>query len=145
MPCTTPGAVSATLKKLTSVASKIAVKRKTRKHESSGKTRWWFLLKSDENVLNMLDTEWEGIQLQTKWKLERCSAPWSKVNPSQINCAENISTTSDIVRTSPGPTNTSNAKESQRNDQTDQTDQTANSNPPNIFLERPPTSQQLVS
>ncbi len=149
LPYTTPGAVSATLKKLTSVGNKIAVKRKTRKHEGSGKTRWWFLLKSDENVLKKLDNEWESIQLQTKWKLECCSTPRSKVDPSQ-NCAENASTnttTSDSQQplSSPGPTDasTDNANEVL---ETQHNDQTANSNHPNnTFLERSPTSQQLVS
>ena len=154
LPCTTPGAVSATLKKLTSVGSKIAVKRKTRRsrQEGSGKTRWWFLLKSDENVLKKLDDEWETIRLQTKWKLEFCSAPRSELDPSQ-NYAENTNniptnaTTSDsqLLLSSPGRTSPPDATES-ANEETQRNSQTVNSNhPDNTFLERPPTFHQLVS
>ena len=55
----------ATLKKLTSVDSKIVARRITKTLEGSGKTRWWFLVKSDKDVLKKLGDEWESIQLQT--------------------------------------------------------------------------------
>ena len=153
LPCTTPGAVSATLKKLTSDGSKIAVKRKTRRYEGSGKTRWWFLLKSDENVLKKLDDEWESIRLQTKWKLECCSAPRSELDPcagSTNNTSTNTTTSESQQLLSPpggtSPTDATEHESSNDHEETQHNDQTANSNhPDNTFLERPPASQELVS
>ena len=36
----------------------------------SNHTRWWFVLRGDEDILSTLESEWEQVQLQTNWKLE---------------------------------------------------------------------------
>ena len=125
--------------------------------------RWWFLLKGDENILKKLEEEWEKIQLQTKWKLECCLAPSSELNSSQ-NCAENITNACTNTTTgtstsssqqvqpqsSPGSTSTTLTDTSGgvtvNDDETQHEDQTVESNhPENVFLERLPVSQQLIS
>ena len=37
---------------------------------NSVKNRWWFVLRGGEDLLTKLESEWEYVQLQTKWKLE---------------------------------------------------------------------------
>ena len=63
------------MQKLTTLGDKeIKVIRRFRKYPGS-KAKWWFLLKSDEEVLADLERQWNGIELQTKWKLEPCFRP----------------------------------------------------------------------
>ena len=70
---TTVAVVKSTLKKLSPAASNsIVVKRKVREYGDSNKTRWWFILRGDENTLKMLEGDWERIQMLTNWKLEHC-------------------------------------------------------------------------
>ena len=71
---TTPGAISSALKKLTTVGSQVTIKRKHRQL-ASGHTRWWFVLRSEEEVLTQLEGEWERVGLQLAWKLEPCFMP----------------------------------------------------------------------
>ena len=65
---TTTAALSNTLKKLTSVSDQLQIKRKYK--SNSVKNRWWFVLRGGEDLLTKLESEWENVQLQTKWKLE---------------------------------------------------------------------------
>ena len=37
--------------------------------------RWWFLLKASEEVLELLESNWDPVQIQTSWKLEQCTKP----------------------------------------------------------------------
>lgn len=67
-------AVISTLKKLTKAGSKVRVYRKFRTSRQ-GKACWWFNLKGDENDLCVLESEWDSVALQTKWKLEHCYKP----------------------------------------------------------------------
>ena len=62
-------AVTSTLKKLTSVGNKLSVKRKSRPGNNSGKSAYWFVIKSSEDVLKQ---EWDQVQLQIGWRLEDC-------------------------------------------------------------------------
>ena len=70
---TPPAAVSATLSKLTTLGNQLSVRRKT--NDISGRSRWWFLVKGKEEVLALLEGEWERVSLQTNWKLEPCTKP----------------------------------------------------------------------
>ena len=74
MKSTTPGAISSALKKLTTVGDQVSIKRKHRQL-ASGRTRWWFVLKGEEQVLTQLEDEWECVCLQLSWKLEPCFKP----------------------------------------------------------------------
>ena len=56
------------------LGSKISVTRKFR-NGITGRDKWWFLLKGQESVLKELETVWESVSLQTKWKLEACTKP----------------------------------------------------------------------
>ena len=76
MKSTTPGAISSALKKLTTVGNQVSIKRK-HKQLDSGHTRWWFVLKGEEQVLTQLEDEWERMCLQLSWKLEPCFKPKS--------------------------------------------------------------------
>ena len=66
------------ISKLTSIKTNLQVKRKT-KALSGIKTVWWFIVHAQESDLSALDAEWENVQLQAKWSLERCFMP-SSVN-----------------------------------------------------------------
>lgn len=94
MKSTTPTAVSSTLKKLTTVGGSLFVKRKSKVHESSGKTRWWFVLKGDEEILKDLEGEWTNVHLQTNWKLETCTKP---TDATDANASASNVVTENIV------------------------------------------------
>ena len=49
----------------------IEVRRKY-KTVKNAKLRWWHVLTAEEENLQILDHEWEGIRLQTGWKIEPC-------------------------------------------------------------------------
>lgn len=88
-------AVTSTLKKLTSVGNKIPVKRKSRPGNNiSGKSAYWFVIKSSEDVLKQLGEEWDQVQLQIGWKLEDCYKP-STSTPSQPTSSESMQINGD--------------------------------------------------
>ena len=69
---TSATAVVTTLTKLTSVTSDQV---KARRKFKSGMViinciRWWFVVRGSEDVLSKLESDWEQVQLQTKWKIE---------------------------------------------------------------------------
>ena len=61
--------VKNTISHLTSV-SNFQVKRKVSHSARSGKDKWWFILKGDEEALKSLGNVWETVKLQTGWQLE---------------------------------------------------------------------------
>ena len=69
---TSTSAVITTLTKLTSMTSEQVQARRNFKsiNGSSNRIRWWFVLRGDEDILSILESEWEQVQLQTNWKLE---------------------------------------------------------------------------
>ena len=111
---TTTAAVRSTLKKLWPASDGLVVRRRVREYGASNKTRWWFILKGDENTLKKLENEWARIRMQTNWKLEHCTAPNNQPVANNDNPAagesnshgpENTSTSgTSIVATSPGVT-----------------------------------------
>ena len=114
---TPPAAVSATLCKLTTLGNQLSVRRKT--NDISGRNRWWFLVKGNEEVLAQLEREWERVSLQTSWKLEPCtkpktaddkpspsdppsSSPNSQPNPSDNNPESSNSAVQEVVSNNGG-------------------------------------------
>lgn len=64
-------AVSTTLKRLTTIGSKLIVKRKFQAASESGhKERWWFIIRGEEADLTCLQSQWEAVANQTAGKLE---------------------------------------------------------------------------
>ena len=66
--------VLSTLQRLTTVAENVEVRRKFKKRGNTG-VRWWFLIRSEETVLQNLDREWVNIENSMSWKLERYYQP----------------------------------------------------------------------
>jgi len=60
------------LKQLTSICSKIIVKRKFKTAPAlpNTKTKWWFIVSGDEAELQQLQQEWEPVATQTAWELQ---------------------------------------------------------------------------
>ena len=58
--------------KLTSVTSdQVKARRKFKSLNGNGNhIRWWFVVRGSEDVLSKLESDWEQVQLQTKWKIE---------------------------------------------------------------------------
>jgi len=50
---------------------KVQIKRKY-KNLGGNKIRWWHIVSGNENDLESLDDKWEGVRIQTGWKLEHC-------------------------------------------------------------------------
>ena len=71
--CTSRTVLTA-LQKMSSVTDKVEVRRKFKKNRNNT-VQWWFLIRGEEEVLQVLQQEWEGIYSQTSWKLERCCRP----------------------------------------------------------------------
>ena len=65
----TPGAILSALKKLTTVGKQVTIKHKHRKMDS-GHTRWWFVLRGEEEVLTQLEGELEHVRLQLQWNTQ---------------------------------------------------------------------------
>ena len=66
-------AVSNALKLVPEIPSgSIIVKRKykTYTRNSSNVTKWWFILRGEEEVLQLLESKWKLIAMQTAWSLE---------------------------------------------------------------------------
>ena len=59
---------------LTSV-NDFQVKRKFSHSTRSGKDKWWFIIKGDEEVMQSLENKWEPVKLQAGWQLEPCTKP----------------------------------------------------------------------
>ena len=59
---------------LTSV-NDFQVKRKFSHSTRSGKDKWWFIIKGDEEVMRSLENKWEPVKLQAGWQLEPCTKP----------------------------------------------------------------------
>ena len=70
---TSTSAVVKILKQYTSVGNKVAIQRKFRRL-ANDRLHWWYLIRSDESILEVLDSEWERVKSTTesaRWKLPR--------------------------------------------------------------------------
>ena len=65
--CST-GTIQSAIKKLCAIDS-VRVRKKS-KERPNGKVCWWFVIHDDEANLQVIDSKWEKVQLQTSWKLE---------------------------------------------------------------------------
>ena len=109
----TTAAVSATLKKLWPACSSITLRRKVRVYEDSNKTRWWFILRGDESILQTMEKDWDRVQMQTNWKLEHCTAPSNPENSPANGTNDGISSANAASKSSPvnlSPSSTSPEK-----------------------------------
>ena len=100
---TTPGAISSALKKLTTVGKQVTIKRKHRQMDS-GHTRWWFVLRGEEEVLTKLEGEWEHVRLQLPWKLEPCFMRKQESLTEEAHVGDNMNLTlptSPVIVSSP--------------------------------------------
>ena len=68
---TSSSAISSTLKRLTSAGTKLFVKKK--KVLRAVVKKWWFIVRGKEEDLVQLQDEWEVVNTQTKWKIEKVS------------------------------------------------------------------------
>ena len=78
--------IAKTLKQHTSVGNKVAIQRKIRRM-ANNRLHWWYLVRSDENVLEELDKEWEQVASATdsaRWKLEQCRRPKKPVDSENL-------------------------------------------------------------
>ena len=69
---TSASAVIATLTNLMSMSrEQVQARRKFKSiNGNSNHIRRWFVLRGDEDVLSILESEWEQVQLQSNWKLK---------------------------------------------------------------------------
>ena len=47
-------------------------KKRFDKHTNREQVRWWFEIWGDESALTALESNWDKISAQTKWRLETC-------------------------------------------------------------------------
>ena len=80
--------ISSTFKKLTSVGSKLSIRRRTGSGSASGKSTYWFVLKSNEDILQKLEEEWDQVQMQLGWKLENCYKLNTPNTPQQVQAGD---------------------------------------------------------
>lgn len=71
------------LQKFSTVAEKVKVCRKFKKGRNNT-IKWWFLIRGEEGVLQVLQQEWERIQTQTSWRLEHCYRPAQRNDEQQL-------------------------------------------------------------
>ena len=74
--------ISATLKKLTTIGSKLSIRRRSRPESAAGKSTYWFIIRRNEEDLLQLDKEWDQVEMQLGWKLENCYRPIGLQKPS---------------------------------------------------------------
>ena len=71
-----PTAIANTIKTITGLSDlrkkNLVIKRKYKTSHSNSKkvTKWWFVVRGDESMLEQLTTKWNSIEVQTAWKLE---------------------------------------------------------------------------
>ena len=47
-------------------------KKRFDKHSNREQVRWWFEIWGDERALDALESKWEEVSAETKWRLETC-------------------------------------------------------------------------
>ena len=106
---TTTGVITNALKLVHEIPSgSVTVKRKYK--SLNGKdcdkghvvTKWWFILRGDEEVLQLLERKWSVIAIQTAWKLEPVFYSSIAHVPSLHASHSELSHTLHTVETSPG-------------------------------------------
>ena len=78
---TTTGAITNALKLIPEISpGSVTVKRKYKTlkgkgHNEGHVTKWWFILRGEEEMLQLLERKWSVIAMQTAWKLEPVVLP----------------------------------------------------------------------
>ena len=83
-------------------SEQLAIKRKYKESPSSRKaSKWWFVIRGDEKLLQQLESKWQSISLLTAWKLQDVLeyADDSPIMPSDVP--------SSMVEPTPSGTTTS--------------------------------------
>ena len=47
-------------------------KKRFNKHTNREQVRWWFEVWGDESALKALESKWEEVSAENKWRLETC-------------------------------------------------------------------------
>lgn len=70
----TVGSVKMALNKVLTLEDSdgLSVHRKYKRGAHGQKARWWFVLHGSESMLTSIEQKWEGMMLQTGWKIEPC-------------------------------------------------------------------------
>ena len=50
-------------------------KKRFDKHGDREQVRWWFEIWGDESALKALESKWEEVSAENKWRLETCRPP----------------------------------------------------------------------
>ena len=50
-------------------------KKRFDKHTDREQVRWWFEIWGDESALKALESKWEEVSAESKWRLETCPVP----------------------------------------------------------------------
>ena len=99
--------VQALLKqRLTSVGSKLTVKRKSQPAANGRRDRWWFIVRGGEDDLDRLQSKWEAVSIQTRWKIERVSYFTSTSDSSSLPTQGKVSAVSPLVTQVPSNSST---------------------------------------
>ena len=87
-----------TLNSLTEVSSNDLQKYKTSRNNPVKVTKWWFVIRGEESMLQELETEWSVIAVQTAWKLEPVHYEENPVsdNPQAARLQSSLLQTMDI-------------------------------------------------
>ena len=64
--------VAKAIRQLTNISGEIQVKRKYKTTDTGKLSKWWYIVRAEEGLLQQLDGKWEKVKLQTSWKLELC-------------------------------------------------------------------------
>ena len=78
------------LQRLTTVVESVEVRRKFKKKDNN-RVQWWFLIRAEEAVLQLLEQEWGAVETQTSWKLERCHKPAAEPTVTSVINTPNVS------------------------------------------------------
>ena len=71
MRSTTAPAIINAIRSLSVVdVSKLIIRCKYKTSPTKRQTKWWFVIRGEENLLTILEEQWHSIALQTNWKLE---------------------------------------------------------------------------
>ena len=99
--------VSRALTQLTSLASKnIKVKRKFKNGDRAG---WWHVISGEENILKILEDEWEGVKRQLGWNILPCLVYSESDVPSAAPLAPLSSSPSQSEPVNKGATSITNS------------------------------------
>ena len=69
MKSATPAIVSNAIKRVVEKLDSLSVKRKYQVQNGVTK-KWWFVVRGNKAAIDLLESEWSKIEIQTGWKLQ---------------------------------------------------------------------------